>query len=117
MWSWSPLIADGFLDRVLEAADRILNLARDLLCLAFGFELGVTSHFARDLLSIALGLLHGAFDSIFVHVFLSLLASAPQQKDYNNDYQYRAEAPTKIMVRRTEIETTATKNENQNNQE
>ena len=28
---WSPLIVDGFLNRVLEAADRILNLASDLL--------------------------------------------------------------------------------------
>ena len=26
---WSPLIVDGFLNRVLEAADRILNLASD----------------------------------------------------------------------------------------
>ena len=46
-----------------------------------------------------------------------LCRSAPQQKDYNNDHQYRAEAPTKIMVGSTEIETTATKQENQNDQE
>jgi len=65
-----------------------------LLRLAFGFELGVTGHFARDLLNLALGLLDGAFDSIFVLVFLSLLDSASQQKDDNNDHQYRAEAPT-----------------------
>jgi hypothetical protein len=44
-------------------------------------------------------------------------ASAPQQKDYNNDHQYRAEAPTIIMEGWTQIETTAAKNENQNNQE
>jgi hypothetical protein len=44
-------------------------------------------------------------------------ASAPQQKDYNNDHQYRAEASTKIMVGRAEIETAASKKENQNNQE
>ena len=72
---WSPLIVDGFLNRVLEAADRILNLASDLLRLAFGFELGVAGHFARDFLNLALGLLDGALDSIFVHVFLSLLGS------------------------------------------
>jgi PRC-barrel domain len=36
-----PLIVDGFLNRVFEAADRILNLASGLLRLAFGFELGV----------------------------------------------------------------------------
>jgi|ERR1019366_4046189 hypothetical protein len=46
-----------------------------------------------------------------------LCQSAPQQKDYNNDHQYRAEAPTKIMVGSAEIETTATKKENQNDQE
>jgi hypothetical protein len=46
-----------------------------------------------------------------------LSQSAPQQKDYNNDHQYRAEAPTKIMVGGAEIETTATKKENQNDQE
>jgi hypothetical protein len=68
-------ILDGFLDRVLEAADRILNLASDLLRLAFGFELGVAGHFARNFLDLAFSLLDGALDSIFVHVFLSLLGS------------------------------------------
>jgi hypothetical protein len=43
--------------------------------------------------------------------------SAPQQKDHNDDYQYRAEAPTVIMVRSAQIETTAPEKENQNNQE
>ena len=45
-----------------------------------------------------------------------LCQSAPQQKDYNNDHQYRAETSAVIMVGRTQIETTATKKENQNNQ-
>jgi hypothetical protein len=44
-------------------------------------------------------------------------ASTPQEKDYNNDHQYRAEAPTIIMEGWTQIETTAAKNENQNDQE
>jgi hypothetical protein len=72
---WSSSIFDSFLDRVLEAADCILNLASDLLRLAFGFELGVAGYFARDFLNLAFGLLDGALDSIFVHVFLSLLGS------------------------------------------
>jgi hypothetical protein len=44
-------------------------------------------------------------------------ASAPHQKDYDNDHQYRAEAAAKIMERRTHIEAAAAKNENQNNQQ
>jgi len=36
-------------------------------------------------------------------------ASAPQQKDYNNDHQYRAEAAAIIVVRRPHIETTPAK--------
>jgi hypothetical protein len=43
--------------------------------------------------------------------------SAPQQKDHNDDYQYRAESPAIIMVRSAQIETTAAEKENQNNQE
>jgi hypothetical protein len=68
----SPLIVDGFLDCVLEAADRILNLTSDLLRLTFGFELGVAGHFARDFLDLALGLLDGALNSIFINVSLLL---------------------------------------------
>jgi hypothetical protein len=65
------LIFDSFLGRVLEAADRILNFAGDLLRLAFGLELGVAGHFARDFLNLAFGLLDGALDSIspLRHVF------------------------------------------------
>jgi hypothetical protein len=43
--------------------------------------------------------------------------SAPQQKNHNDNYQYRAESPAIIMVRSAQIETTAAKKENQNNQE
>jgi hypothetical protein len=39
-----------------------LNLASDLLRLAFGFELDVAGYFARDFLSLAFGLLDGALD-------------------------------------------------------
>jgi hypothetical protein len=42
---------------------------------------------------------------------------APQQKDYNDDHQYRAETSAIIMVGSAHIETTASKKENQNNQE
>jgi hypothetical protein len=45
------------------------------------------------------------------------VGSAPQQKDYDDDHQYRAEAATIIVIGSAEIETTSTKKENQNNQE
>ena len=45
------------------------------------------------------------------------VASASQQNDYNNNDQYRAETPAIIMEWRTHIETTASEQENQNNQE
>src|SRR5665811_865447 len=63
-------------ERVLEAADSVLNLASGLLRLAFGFELGVAGRLARDFLDFAFGLVAGTLDSILVHVFLSLLGSA-----------------------------------------
>jgi hypothetical protein len=43
--------------------------------------------------------------------------SAPQQQDHNDNYQYGAESPAIIMVRSAQIETTAAKKENQNNQQ
>jgi hypothetical protein len=43
--------------------------------------------------------------------------SAPQQKNDNDDYQYRPEPPTIIMVRSAHIKTTTAKKENQNDQE
>ena len=58
----TALIVDGILERVLEAADRVLNLASGLLRLAFGFELGVAGHFAHDFLDLTFGLLDGALD-------------------------------------------------------
>ncbi len=50
-----------------------------------------------------------------------MLAIVPQpspseQKNNNNDHQYRADAPAKKMEGRAQIETTAAKKENQNNQ-
>src|SRR5476651_2740275 len=55
------------LDGVLETADRVLNLAGGLLHFAFGLELAVAGHFARDFLDFAFGLLDRAFDAILVH--------------------------------------------------
>jgi hypothetical protein len=46
-----------------------------------------------------------------------LCHSAPQQKDHNDDYQYRAEPPAIIMVWSAHIETATAEKENQNNQE
>ena len=68
----NPLIVDGFLDRVFEATDGILNLASGLLRIAFGFELGIAGYFAHDFFGVAFGLLDGALDSILVHIVLSL---------------------------------------------
>ena len=42
--------------------------------------------------------------------------SAPQQKDDNNDHEYRAEASAIIMEGRPQIESAATKKKNQNHQ-
>jgi hypothetical protein len=61
---------NGVLDRILKAADRVLNLAGDLLRLAFRFELGIAGDLARDFLNLAFGLLDGALDSIFVRFTL-----------------------------------------------
>ena len=66
------LVLNGFLERVLKAADCILNLASGLLRLAFGFELDVAGHFAHDFLDLTFGLLDGALNSILVHVVLYL---------------------------------------------
>jgi hypothetical protein len=40
------------------------------------------------------------------------VASAPQQKDYDNDHQYRADASAIIMVGGPQIEPAAAKKEN-----
>jgi hypothetical protein len=39
-------------------------------------------------------------------------SNSPDQKDHKDDHQYRAEAPAKVMVRRTHIETSAAEKEN-----
>src|ERR1035437_1336535 len=77
--AWSAtkhLVLDGFLHRVLEAADGVLHLAGDLLRLAFGFELGVPGGLARDFLHFAFGLLDAALNAIFVHVDVLMLSGA-----------------------------------------
>ena len=71
------LIADGFLDRILKAADRILKLTGGLLHLAFGFEFGIAGHFSDDFLDLAFSLFDGTLDSIFVYVFVPRLVLRP----------------------------------------
>ena len=72
---------DGFLDRILEAADGVLHLAGDLLHFAFGFELGVAGHLARDFLDFSFGLLDRAFDAIFVHFIRPLIKGSRNRYD------------------------------------
>jgi hypothetical protein len=45
------------LQRILQAADGVLDLAFNLVALAFGFQLGVTDDLAGRFLDCALGLL------------------------------------------------------------
>ena len=59
------------LDRVLEAADSVLNLSCRLLCLAVGLQLGITKHLAGDLLDFAFDLLRRSRDPVFVHDMFS----------------------------------------------
>src|ERR1700735_2909496 len=57
-----------FLERVLQAADGVLDLPLDLVGLAIGGHLGVTGGFADSFLDGALGLFGGADDAILIHV-------------------------------------------------
>jgi hypothetical protein len=56
--------------RVLEAADRVLNLSGNLVALALGLELGNTGDLADDFLHGTFGLLCRSLDTIFVHANL-----------------------------------------------
>jgi hypothetical protein len=56
---------------VLQTADRVLHLAFDLIGLAFAFHLLVSQGLAGPFLHLALGLLGGALDAIFVNHFSS----------------------------------------------
>jgi hypothetical protein len=54
-------------ERVLHAANGILNLAFDLIALAFGFETGIADQLAGGFLDLATSGFHGAFNAIMVH--------------------------------------------------
>src|SRR5450759_3930553 len=56
--------------RVLEAANRVLNLSGNLFAFAFSFELGITGDLADDFLHGTVGLLCRSLDAILVHVRL-----------------------------------------------
>src|SRR4051794_37686162 len=60
---------------ILYAADRVFRLALDLVHLAFGMGLGVTSSLADPFLHFALGLIGHAFDAIVVHSNLLFFAT------------------------------------------
>ena len=63
------------LQRILQAADGILDLAFDLVAFAFGGKLGVTDGLAGRFLDGALGLFGRADDTIFVHLSVSRLVN------------------------------------------
>src|SRR5262249_15945533 len=64
-----PRVTQGLLaaQTVLHAADRVLDLALGLVGLAFGLGLGIARHLAGIFLDLALRLLGGALDAVFVH--------------------------------------------------
>src|SRR3954471_10837295 len=55
------------LDRVLHAADGILDGAGRLIHLAFGLELAVARKLAGEILHGALRLVHEAFSAVLIH--------------------------------------------------
>jgi hypothetical protein len=60
-----------------------LNFAANLFSCAFRLKLGVTSYFASNLFDLALNLVCGAFNTIFIHLILLLLlyCAATRQTD------------------------------------
>ena len=52
---------------ILDAANRVLNLARNLVGFAFRFELRIAGDLASNFLDDALRLIGCAFDPVFVH--------------------------------------------------
>ena len=64
------------LQRILQAADGVLDLALYFVALAFGDQLAVTEGLADRFLEGALGLLGRAGDTIFVHVAISPFVDA-----------------------------------------
>src|SRR5512144_2032095 len=55
---------------ILEATDRIPDLALDLVGLAFRLGLRIPGHLAGNFLDLSFGLLERAFDAVFVHMVL-----------------------------------------------
>ena len=69
--SWPGHSRALLLQRILQAADGVLDLAFDLVALAFSGQLDVTEGLAGRFLDGALGLLGRAGDTIFVQVAVS----------------------------------------------
>jgi hypothetical protein len=63
----SAILVDRVADGVLDAADRVLQLAGSPIALAFGFHLGIPDGFADAFLDLAFDILGSALDPIFVH--------------------------------------------------
>jgi len=59
------------LERVLDAADSILDLSGRLVSLALGLHLGIAKYLAGDFLDFAYDPFFRSFDPIFVHEMFS----------------------------------------------
>jgi hypothetical protein len=65
------LLVQRFPRRILQSANRALNLAGSLFSSALGFGFRITGNFTDDFLDRALGLMSGAFNPVFIHDLLS----------------------------------------------
>src|SRR6185295_14553714 len=77
----ASLFLHGVADGVLHPANGVLHLAGDLIRLAFGFQLGISRHFAGSLLDLALQIGCGALDPILVHLLISTAPERSQAAD------------------------------------
>jgi hypothetical protein len=71
--AWLSSIVNGFLNRVLQSSDSILDFPGDFLGLAFTFKLAVAGRLSGDLLQFAFRLRGAALNAIFVHSVLIVL--------------------------------------------
>ena len=67
-------------NRVIDAADRVLDLAYEVVVFSFSHQFGVADGFAGCFLDGAFGLLGRTGDTIFVHVDGSCLSMLPQAR-------------------------------------
>jgi len=71
-------------NRVVDAADRVLDLAYDLVVFSFGRQFSVADDFAGSFLDGAFGLPGRTLDTIFVHVEGSCLSMRPRARQIDD---------------------------------